>query len=983
MKRQCRVFARLATMAMIPVFLLAGKALAEKPVLTASSASELAKSKFTEKTGLADAVILDSSRRCSDGLCWRQVKVGDKNLDKVEIYFLAEDGSAALEGWDALVRHQTTADQKTDKVHPLLKKKLAAKKDPRALISIIVVLQEQPDIQELMASATEQAAEMPGADEKNYHGMMEATRGLVSSRAAEFNEAHGQAGVATAIKSLGGKLTLRGSLRNHLVATVPAEAVSTIAQIPEVARIEPNLETYGHLDVSVPSIHVDDVWSPYTKGYDNSIFPIDIGIMDSGVGDSTGHPDLTVYSRFNFVSTHENYFYDNQGHGTHVAGITSSLDDTYRGVAYFSHLWNLKVAYRNATGGASSPWDAAIAALQTAYDSHLEVVNHSYGWYPPDDGDSYIDNANGSLELSRVFDAYVEAGLTAVISAGNSGPDYDTINVPGDAFNVLTVGNMSDHGTTNRVDDTLWQTSSRGYTGDGRTKPEVAAPGRSITSCDYSTDGFVSMTGTSMAAPHVAGVAALVTDYWAEKYAQKIAGHSSATHPLLRGGQLAVRAMIMNMADQTTGEVVGSLNDRQTGAGYIDALATMQSLKRANVIIGDINEDQTLWYSVTVPHGVTLKATLVWNRHVNLGTPWTATEPISDIDLALYDSGGLKASSNDADTNWEKIAYTPLATGHYMIRVKNLGIYSAIHSELFALACNFPLTPVGTPRGDFANFDEDSQQDIVVYRPSSATWYGRDSGGITLVAPKFGKPGAGDVPVPGEWHSGASYLSCDVGIWRPTTGTWWLLPDIGRVAWGVSGDVPVPGNYDDDGGTDFAVFRPSNQRWYIKFQPSGNDYVKEWGLETDIPVPSNWPSTSHNYNTDLTVWRPSNGRWYALEPFSNEVTLNGIQWGTYGDVPVPADYQGDKGRAQMAVFRPWEGRWYIRNKTGTYTRTVAWGTDGDIPVPLDYTGDGLADLCVFRPEDGRWYCRQVDSPVGTLTESWGTYTDMIVGSHHR
>ena len=981
MEKQCRVFAWLVLLTMSSTFVPAGGALAEKPALTASSATELAKSKFTEKTGVTDPVILDSGRRCGDGLCWHQVKVGDKNADKVEIYFLAEDGSAALEGWDEMVRHQATANQKSDKVHPLLRKKIAAKKDPKALISIIIVLREQPNIEELMTSAAEEAAQTPGADEKDYKGMMEVTRGLVSSRAATFNEAHGQTGVATAIESLGGAINLRGSLRNHLIATIPAEAVETIAQMPEVARIEPNLETHGHLDVSVPSIHVDDVWSSYTTGYDNNRFNIDIGIMDSGVGDSTGHPDLTIHIHNNFVSDHENYTYDNQGHGTHVAGITSSNDNTYRGVAYASQLWNLKVAYRNALGGTTGPWDAALDALQTAYDSNLEVVNYSYGWYPPDDGDSYTDNANGSLEVSRALDAYVEAGLTAVISAGNSGPDYATINVPGDAFNVLTVGNMSDQGTISRADDTLWGTSSRGNTGDDRTKPEVAAPGRSITSCDYSTDGFVSMTGTSMAAPHVAGVAALVTDYWAEKYGQRIAGRSSASL-LLRGGQLAVRAMIMNMADQTTGENVVSLNDRQTGAGYIDALATMQGLKRTNVIIGDINKDQTLWYSVTAPHGVTLKATVVWNRHVNFGSPWTATEPISDIDLALYDSSGEKVSSTDWDTNWEKIAYTPLSTDHYMIRLRNYGTYSATHSELFALACNFPLTPVGTPRGDFANFDEDEEQDFVVYRPSTGVWYGRDSGGSSLAATQYGKPGAGDIPVPGEWHSGAWYSSCDIGIWRPTTGTWWM-PDIGSVAWGASGDVPVPGNYDDDGGTDFAVFRPSDQRWYIKFQPSGNEYVKEWGLETDIPVPSNWPSSAHNYNTDLTVWRPSNGKWYAFEPFSNEVTLNGIQWGTYGDVPVPADYQGDKGRAQMAVFRPWEGRWYIRNKTGTYTRTVAWGTDGDIPAPLDYNRDGKADLCVFRPENGTWYCRQVETPVGALTQSWGTYTDLVVGTHHR
>ena len=961
---------------MSSVFVMAGGASAEKPALTASSAGELAKSKFTEKTAVADPVILDSSRRCSDGLCWQQVKVGDKNGDKVEIYFLAEDGSAVLEGWDAMFSQQATAAQKTDKMHPILKKKIAGEKDPKELISIIIVLQEQPDIQELMASAAEEAAEMPGAEDKDYEGMTKVTRSMVSSRAAEFNEAHGQAGVANAIESLGGTVTFRGSLRNHLVATVPVEAVETIAKMPEVAIIEPNLEAHGHLNVSVPSINVDDVWSGYTDGYDNPLFRMDVGIMDSGVGDSTGHPNLPVYSHNNFVSDKENYTYDNQGHGTHVAGITSSNHATYRGVAYAAKLWNLKVAYRSPTGGASSPWAAGIAALQTAYDNNLEVVNYSYGWYPPDDGYDYATNANGSYELCRVFDAYVEAGLTAVISAGNDGSAYSTIGVPGDAFNVLTVGSMYDHGTTNRADDTLSSFSSRGYTGDGRTKPEVAAPGETIYSCNYATDAFVNKDGTSMAAPHVAGVAALVTDYWAEKYAQRIAGKSSAS-VLLRGGQLAVRAMIMNMADETTGESAGSQNDRQTGAGYIDALPTMQSLKRTNVVIGDIHKSEVLWYSVTVPAGQRLRATLVWNRHVNLGSPWTA-QSISDTDLALYSSSATLASSNDIDTNWEKIAYTSPAGGHYMIRLKNYNVPSALRSELFALACNFPLTPVGLPRGDFANFDEDAKMDFVVFRPTDGRWYGRDSDGSTLAGTAWGT--AGDIPVPGEWHPNNWYTSCDMGVWRPSNGTWYMN-GIGSALWGTAGDIPVPGNYDGVGGTDPAVFRPSNATWYVKKRPSGSIYTKQWGASTDIPVPTD-PAESGYFSTDPTVWRPSTGRWYAFEIASNAVVLSGIPWGMYGDVPVPGDYQG-VGGSQLAVFRPWTGTWYIRNRAGTYARAVSWGTNGDIPVPLDYNGDGKTDLCVFRPENAYFYCRQVDSAVGTLSQSFGTYTDFIVGTMHR
>jgi subtilisin family serine protease len=299
------------------------------------------------------------------------------------------------------------------------------------------------------------------------------------------------------------------------------------------------------------------------------------------------------------------------------------------------------------------------------------------------------------MESSRTFDAYVDAGIIATISSGNNGSNYDTINVPGDAFNVITVGNMNDQGTTNRADDTLSPSSSRGMTGDGRTKPEVAAPGTSIMSTAYNWEGanpdFFSMSGTSMAAPHVAGLAALLIDYWAIVYGQRIAGNGNpagSSYYLHPGSPLLVRAMIFAGADETTGEYTGigasgSWNDRRTGAGYVDSWESIKMVDRHKVAIDYISQGQQKWYAVVAPNGTTCKASIVWNRHVDVATK--TPKNLSDLDLYLGTSPG---SSNldysaDAQTNWGKVGYTNSSgsTKTYYLTVYGYYIPSAVRVE--------------------------------------------------------------------------------------------------------------------------------------------------------------------------------------------------------------------------------------------------------------------------------------------------------------
>jgi hypothetical protein len=142
------------------------------------------------------------------------------------------------------------------------------------------------------------------------------------------------------------------------------------------------------------------------------------------------------------------------------------------------------------------------------------------------------------------------------------------------------------------------------------------------------------------------------------------------------------------------------------------------------------------------------------------------------------------------------------------------------------------------------------------------------------------------------------------------------------------------GDYDGDGDTDVAVFRPSNGYWFVQ-----GGITTGWGTNGDIPVPGDYDGDG---DTDIAVFRPSTGVWFVN---GGAITA----WGTNGDIPVPGDYDGD-GDTDIAVFRPSTGVWFVNGGP-----TIAWGTSGDIPVPGDYDGDGDTDVAVFRPSNGYWF----------------------------
>ncbi len=285
-----------------------------------------------------------------------------------------------------------------------------------------------------------------------------------------------------------------------------------------------------------------------------------------------------------------------------------------------------------------------------------------------------------------------------------------------------------------------------------------------------------------------------------------------------------------------------------------------------------------------------------------------------------------------------------------------------------------------------ANANAAPPADLAVWRPSNGTFYVLGGPNSAQTFSQWGTNG--DVPVPGDFDGDSK---TDFSIYRPTTGVWWIVKStdnsyysvqFGAVCTQSSGangcDKVAPADYDGDGKTDAAVFRPDNGTWYILQSGSGNSfYSQQFGLATDLPAPADYDGDG---KADIGVWRDSNKTFYSNGSSNNQLAVSGEQLAVSGSKPISDDYDGD-GRADYAIRSG--NNWVIKNSSTNQTQTIAWQQSTDIAVQNDYDGDGKVDIATWNNSTGNWSIRQSGSNNSLRQVQWGMNLDIPVPAFYR
>jgi FG-GAP-like repeat len=178
-------------------------------------------------------------------------------------------------------------------------------------------------------------------------------------------------------------------------------------------------------------------------------------------------------------------------------------------------------------------------------------------------------------------------------------------------------------------------------------------------------------------------------------------------------------------------------------------------------------------------------------------------------------------------------------------------------------------------------------------------------------------------------------------------------------------------DFDGDGVSDVAVFRPTDGNWYVLKSSDGQMSVFNFGAETDLPVSADFDGDG---KTDYAVFRPSEGNWYIWQSATQDLRVE--RFGAADDKLVPADFDGD-GKADVAVYRG--GNWYIKRSSNGAFETKNYGADTDTPLTGDFDNDGKSDFSVYRPALGTWFTLQ-SSSGNSSARRFGAETDVPVAA---
>ena len=593
----------------------------------------------------------------------------------------------------------------------------------------------------------------------------------------------------------------RFAILDGFSGTVTKAQVRRLAAAPDVVRVEEDSPVHASNDTAQSSFGVAKARldAPSLDGSldgNSDVFSksdLVAAVIDTGIHAS--HLDLDegkVIAFKDFVGGRTTP-YDDNGHGTHVAATIAGdgdarTDRLHRGVAPGAALVGVKVLNAQGSGSMSTIVSALDWVVANRVTHGIEAINLSLG---------AAGCSNGTDATSLAVNRAHDAGLVVAVAAGNEGPRACSIGTPAAAAKALTVGAMADMGAGGFFQAYF---SSRGKTADGRIKPDVSAPGVSITSARHATTtGYVAFSGTSMATPFVAGVALLMQDASTSLTPQQVKDRiMSSAVDWGRGGD---------------GRTAGSLGaDIEYGAGRLDAYA---ALAAAGATIGapppvpahELREGSLGGSGLQVEYQLNVVDTrfpvAVTLIHPTVSGA-TATSP--NFDIALIDPTGAQVAVAATTRRQEQFGFRPTRTGTYRLRVRSISGAAPFFLDVSAgLGVAPPPVPT-TSLGPGATVIETGSAG----GGSAAALAADDDGYLQVNSTTFGSPtaswygtigavpnGLRDLTVS---YKGKNSRSCaqSVAIWRWTTSSWVQLDSrtvggtevnlAGLVAPGAAGD---------------------------------------------------------------------------------------------------------------------------------------------------------------------------------------------------
>jgi serine protease AprX len=437
----------------------------------------------------------------------------------------------------------------------------------------------------------------------------------------------------------------RLSIINGYAIDVPNRMLNTLAASPTVVQF--------HIDRPLFKQNLRTAVATGSRALQQALgitgAGVGVAVIDSGI--ATWHDDLTNRSTrvYPFGNQRVSAFvdfvngrtmpYDDDGHGTHVAGVIAGngYDSSGQkaGMAPDASLVSLKVLDANGQGTIRNIIAALDWVLANRGKYNIRIVNLSVA--------ARVTESYWTDPLTLAAKRLVDAGVVVVAAAGNNGknangqPQYGGIGAPANAPWVLTVGASSTNGTTARADDAIATFSSRGPTYlDWAAKPDLVAPGvgtvsmaapgstlvslnaNSLVAGTLSTSSppYLSLSGTSMAAPVVAGVVAQMLQ----------------VNPGLTPN--AVKAIL-----QYTAQLYPGYDALTEGAGFLNAVGAVRLAQFfATAKPGDIVPTQNMWgkHIIWGSHMLSGGVLLPWANAWSVGTTWGAVQTADGTDNIVW-----------------------------------------------------------------------------------------------------------------------------------------------------------------------------------------------------------------------------------------------------------------------------------------------------------------------------------------------------------